>query len=153
MESWKCLLKTMGKKKYEHRKIVLLVTSKLNSIEKMLSRVLADSDISHDKFALLINEEQTVLGWKKASIEHGKRIKINEIYTQAEWETRSTIRNQSIKLIEIVRWCWLKCRKNTKNKNPEVKKTKNGRIMLLFRCAGAAVKNPNSTKSKKLSDC
>ena len=29
----------------------------------------------------------------------------------------------------------LKCRKNTKSKNPEVVRTKNGRIMLLSKCA------------------
>ena len=29
----------------------------------------------------------------------------------------------------------LKCRKNTKSKNPKVVKTKNGRIMLLSKCA------------------
>ena len=28
-----------------------------------------------------------------------------------------------------------KCRKNTQNKNPEVVKTKNGRIMLLSKCS------------------
>ena len=29
----------------------------------------------------------------------------------------------------------LKCRKNTESKNPKVVKTKNGRIMLLSKCA------------------
>ena len=29
----------------------------------------------------------------------------------------------------------LKCKKNTESKNPEVVKTKNGKIMLLSRCA------------------
>ena len=29
----------------------------------------------------------------------------------------------------------LKCRKNTESKNPEVVKAKNGRIMLLSKCA------------------
>ena len=29
----------------------------------------------------------------------------------------------------------LKCRKNTESKNPKVVKTKNGRIMLLLKCA------------------
>ena len=31
--------------------------------------------------------------------------------------------------------CCLKCRKNTQSKNPEVVKTKNGRIMLLSKCS------------------
>ena len=30
---------------------------------------------------------------------------------------------------------YLKCRKNTESKNPKVVKTKNGRIMLLSKCA------------------
>ena len=37
----------------------------------------------------------------------------------------------------------LKCRKNTKSKNPKVAKTKNGRIMLLSKCAVC-----NSRKSR-----
>ena len=31
--------------------------------------------------------------------------------------------------------CCLKCRKNTESKNPKVLRTKNGRIMLLSKCA------------------
>ena len=30
---------------------------------------------------------------------------------------------------------WLKCRTNTESKNPKVGKTKNGRTMLLLKCA------------------
>ena len=30
---------------------------------------------------------------------------------------------------------YLKCRKNTQSKNPEVVKTKNGRVMLLSKCS------------------
>ena len=30
---------------------------------------------------------------------------------------------------------FLKCRKNTESKNPEVIRTKNGRIMLISKCA------------------
>ena len=41
----------------------------------------------------------------------------------------------------------LKCRKNTGNKNPEIVKTKNGRIMLLTKCAMC-----NSKKSKLLKE-
>ena len=41
----------------------------------------------------------------------------------------------------------LKYRKNTQSKNPEVPKTKNGRIMLLLRCSVC-----NSKKSKFLKE-
>ena len=32
-------------------------------------------------------------------------------------------------------WYCLKCRKNTESKNPKVARTKNGRIVLLPKCA------------------
>ena len=41
----------------------------------------------------------------------------------------------------------LKCRKNTESKNPEVVKTKNGRIMLLSKCSVC-----NRKKSKFLKE-
>ena len=43
-------------------------------------------------------------------------------------------------------WYYLKCRKNTESKNPQVVKTKNGRVMLLSK---GVVKNQNLSKSKK----
>ena len=45
----------MKKKKNEHDKIVLLAKSKLNSIEVLISKVLVDSNISHDEFVLIKN--------------------------------------------------------------------------------------------------
>ena len=42
---------------------------------------------------------------------------------------------------------FLKCRKNTKSKNPKVVRTKNGRIMLLSKCSMC-----NSKKSKFLKE-
>ena len=51
----KAFLKTMGnKKKSKHRKIALLARSKLNSIEKIISKALIDSDISHKEFTQFI---------------------------------------------------------------------------------------------------
>ena len=47
---------------------------------------------------------------------------------------------------------YLKCRKNTKIKNPKVVKTKNGRIMLLSHVQCVIIKNQNLSKSKKLVD-
>ena len=35
-----------------------MVRSKLNGIEKIISKALIDSDISHDEFTQAINEEQ-----------------------------------------------------------------------------------------------
>ena len=39
----------------KHDKIVLLAKSKLNSIEVLISKVLIDSNISHDEFVLISN--------------------------------------------------------------------------------------------------
>ena len=44
----------------------------------------------------------------------------------------------------------LKCRKNTENKNQKIVRTKNGRIMLLSKCA--ILKNRNKLKNRKLED-
>ena len=43
----KMFLKTMGKKKNKQRMIALLARSKLNSIERIVSKLLIDSNISH----------------------------------------------------------------------------------------------------------
>ena len=47
------IFEEMGMEK-KHKKIALLVRSKLNSI-KTISKTLANSEISHDKFKLVIN--------------------------------------------------------------------------------------------------
>ena len=46
-------------------------------------------------------------------------------------------------------WHCLKCRKNTESKNPKVK-TKNGRIMLLSKCAVCDSKKSTLTKEQKI---
>ena len=42
----------------------------------------------------------------------------------------------------------LKCRKNTESKNPKVLRTKNGRIMLLSKCAVCNSKKPKFKKQE-----
>ena len=41
-------LKTMRRKNYKHREITLLASSKLDSIEKIISKALIHPDISHN---------------------------------------------------------------------------------------------------------
>lgn len=53
----KTFLKTMGKEKNKHRKIALLARTKLNIIQKIIYKVLIDSDVSHDEFTLATKEE------------------------------------------------------------------------------------------------
>ena len=45
----------------------------------------------------------------------------------------------------------LKCRKNTESKNPKVVKTKNGRIMLLTKCAVCDSKKSKFIKEQRTS--
>ena len=45
----------------------------------------------------------------------------------------------------------LKCRKNTESKNPKVVKTKNGRIMLLSKCAVCDSKKSKFIKQQEAS--
>ena len=54
----KKLLKTTRNKKKKHNKNVMLVRSKLNSIESKVSEALINSEISHEDFMVIINEEK-----------------------------------------------------------------------------------------------
>ena len=54
----KKLLKTTANKKEKYNKIVMLATSKLNSIESKISKALIDNEISHEDFETIINEEK-----------------------------------------------------------------------------------------------
>ena len=53
----KSLKKTRNKKK-KHSKIIMLATSKLNSIETLMSQALIDIEISHEEFKTIVNEKQ-----------------------------------------------------------------------------------------------
>ena len=53
----KKLLKTTQNKK-KHNKIIMLARSKLNSIESKVSEALINSEISHEDFMIIINEEK-----------------------------------------------------------------------------------------------
>ena len=46
----------------------------------------------------------------------------------------------------------LKCRKNTQSKNPEVIKTKNGRIILLSKCSACDGENSKFLKEQEAKD-
>ena len=54
----KKLLKTTRNKKKKHNKIVMLARSKLNSLESKISEALISSEISHEDFMTIINEEK-----------------------------------------------------------------------------------------------
>ena len=54
------------KKKKKHDKIVSLAKSELNSKEELISKVLVDSNISHDELVLINNELKNMI-WQKKS--------------------------------------------------------------------------------------
>ena len=56
----KKLLKTTRKKKEKLNKIVMLPRSKLNSIESKISEALINSEIIHENFVTIINEEKNI---------------------------------------------------------------------------------------------
>ena len=53
----KKLLNVTRKKKKKHDKIIMLVKSKLNSIDTLISQALNDMDISHKKFITILKEK------------------------------------------------------------------------------------------------
>ena len=94
----KKLLKTRNKKK-KHNKIVMLATTKLNSIESKISEVLINNEISHEDFMTILNEEKKYRELKESIrmmnsqrsdaekvslIEEGKKIGINEVIKRNE---------------------------------------------------------------------
>ena len=53
----KSLLKLTKKRKKKHNKIIVLAKNKLNTIDTLLSSALNNSEISHEEFTNVINEE------------------------------------------------------------------------------------------------
>ena len=53
----KILLKIARSKKKRHDGILMLAKSKLNSIEKLMSKALSDVEISHEEFIMILDEK------------------------------------------------------------------------------------------------
>ena len=51
------MLKLTKKRKKKHNKIIVLAKNKLNTIDTLLSSALNDSEISHEEFTNIINQE------------------------------------------------------------------------------------------------
>ena len=58
-------IKLIIKNENKHDKIVLLATSKLNSIEVSISKALIDSNINHNEFVLINNVLKEYVEMKK----------------------------------------------------------------------------------------
>ena len=61
----KSLLKLTKKRKKKHNKVIVLAKNKLSMIDILLSSLLNDSEISHDKFTNIINEANIYENIKK----------------------------------------------------------------------------------------
>ena len=61
------MLKTTSNKKKNHNKIVMLARSKLYSIESKISGALINSEINHEDFMTIINEEKKCLELKEST--------------------------------------------------------------------------------------
>ena len=96
----KKLLKTTRNKNKKRNEIVMLATSKLNSIESKISEILINCEISHEDFIAIINEEKKYRELKESIrmmssqrsgtekinlIEEGKKKGINEIIKHNEF--------------------------------------------------------------------
>ena len=62
----KKLLKTTRSKKKNHKRIVILARSKLNSIESKISEALIKNEINHEDFTTIVNEEKKYRGLKES---------------------------------------------------------------------------------------
>ena len=94
----KKLLKTTRTKNKKHNKIVMLASSKLNSIENKISETLINNEISHEDFKTIINEERKYPELKESIImmnsqrrdtekinliEEGKKTGIDEVINKS----------------------------------------------------------------------
>ena len=112
IKKYKLIIK---KNKKEHGRILSLAKSKLNSVEVLIVKALTDSKFNHDEF-FWINDVP------------------NEFDDMKE-EIKNYMINKSLNYICKSNVVCLRCRKNTESKNPKVVKTKNGRRILLSKCA------------------
>ena len=90
----KKLLKTTRKKKKNHKKIVTLARSKLNSKEIKISEALMNNEIGHQDFMTIINEKKKLSRSKRKIhlihlIEEGEKIGIDEVIKCNEIINRS----------------------------------------------------------------
>ena len=61
-----------------------MARSTLNRIEKIISKALIDSDISHKEFTLVINEEQNYFGLKESMKAKENQLSYIEVYRLIE---------------------------------------------------------------------
>ena len=88
----KKLLKIARNKKKKHNIIFVLVRSKLNSIDKLVSQAFIDLEISHEEFKTIINEEENYRRLKEVIRMMKSDDESNEL-TENNKNIRENIRN------------------------------------------------------------
>ena len=109
----------------------MLAQNKLNSIKSKISEALKNSEISHEDFTTIINEQKNVNlkkaleWWKLKEVILKKIIWLKKVKEKALMKLLDKMRKY-----KMLPYC-LKCRKNTENINPKLSKTINGKIVIL----------------------
>ena len=66
------LLETTRNRKKMHDKFLMLAESKLNSIEKLISKALSDMEISHEEFVIILDEKDKYEKMKYKTMDESK---------------------------------------------------------------------------------
>ena len=110
IKRYKSIIKKM---RIKHDKIVLLAKTKLDTIKVLISKVLIDSNINYDK-CFSVNKMLREYNEMKEKIKNSE----NVVYYIKTMET-----------------CFVSCKKNTANKNSNIRRTKQNILMTLSNCA------------------
>ena len=102
--------------------------------------------MSHEEFITILNEKDKYEKMKKNLIsENEKSYKIMKL-SGVKW-LNAFLKN-SFSTYKMESYC-LKCKKNTKNKNPKISSSSNGRAMLLSKCAICGSKKSRFIKNQE----
>ena len=129
---------------------MIKLLSWLNSDETLISYALTDMEISHEEFITISNEKDKYEKMKNNLI--SKNEKLYKIMRLSGVKWLNAFLKNSFSTYKMESYC-LKCKKNTKNKNPKISSISNGRAMLLSKYVQyVAVKNQDLLKIKKQKD-
>ena len=125
----------------------MLARSTLNSIESKITEALINNEISQEDFMTIINEEKKYRELKESIrvmnsqrsdvekvifIEDGKKIGINEVIKHNEIINNSLKQCKQCKY-KMKSYC-VRRKRHTKNINPRVSNTSNGKIKIIKMC-------------------
>ena len=138
----------------------MLAKSKLNGIGTLISQTLNDMRISHKEYITILKEKDKYERMKDILKSENEKYMSNNTSCKANYKfmwLNSTCQGLKIiecifkiasQLIKMESYC-LKCKKNTENINPEVLSTRNGRVMILSKCAICSCKKSRFIKHQE----